>query len=298
MGEIAYIDAARARATKRAYAQAWQAFQDATHQSPPAEPRVVAVFLSDIGQKTKPSTLRVYAAAISAAHTDLGLPSPTQDPLVRKVLAGHARTKREAIVQVDPIDSFAWERITETATVPRITRSGRLESQVEANLRGLIDVCLIGLMRDAMLRRSEAAVVTWNDVSWENDGTGRLMIRRSKTDQTSVGAVKFVSAGVADTLRALRAVRTAENCDMIFEFGERQICRRISAAARHAGLDGHYAGHSPRIGMTLDLARDGVELPSLMEAGRWKSPQMPAYYIRNITAERSAVAQWYKRHAE
>ena len=37
-------------------------------------------------------------------------------------------------------------------------------------------------MFDGMLRRSEAAVLTWADVVREADGSGRLTVRRSKTD--------------------------------------------------------------------------------------------------------------------
>ena len=38
------------------------------------------------------------------------------------------------------------------------------------------------VMRDAMLRRSEAAALEWADVELRPDGSGRLTIRRSKTD--------------------------------------------------------------------------------------------------------------------
>ena len=49
-------------------------------------------------------------------------------------------------------------------------------------------------MRDAMLRVSEAATLTWRDFETEADGSGRLLIRRSKTDPEGEGAVVFVSA--------------------------------------------------------------------------------------------------------
>ena len=45
--------------------------------------------------------------------------------------------------------------------------------------------------------------------------------------------------------------------------------------------------------MARDLARAGIELPSLMNAGRWRTPVMPAPYIRNESAGRGAVAQFY-----
>ena len=47
---------------------------------------------------------------------------------------------------------------------------------------GDLDIALISLVRDAMLRVSEAADLTWKDIETEADGSGRLLIRRSKTD--------------------------------------------------------------------------------------------------------------------
>ena len=45
--------------------------------------------------------------------------------------------------------------------------------------------------------------------------------------------------------------------------------------------------------MARDLARAGIELPSLMNAGRWRTASMPARYTRNEAAGRGAVAQLY-----
>ena len=45
--------------------------------------------------------------------------------------------------------------------------------------------------------------------------------------------------------------------------------------------------------MARDLARVGIELPSLMNAGRWRTPAMPAHYTRNETAGKGAVAQFH-----
>ena len=50
--------------------------------------------------------------------------------------------------------------------------------------------------------------------------------------------------------------------------------------------------------MTLDLAEANVQLPSLMQVGRWKSSDMPALYIRNLSAGHNAVATWYRRQGQ
>jgi len=47
--------------------------------------------------------------------------------------------------------------------------------------------------------------------------------------------------------------------------------------------------------MTQDLAASGAELPAIMQAGRWKSPAMPARYAERALAGRGAVARFYAR---
>ena len=48
-----------------------------------------------------------------------------------------------------------------------------------------------------------------------------------------------------------------------------------------------------RVGMAQDLVKNGVELPALMTAGRWKSAKMPARYTERQAADRGAVARYY-----
>ena len=154
---------------------------------------------------------------------------------------------------------------------------------------------MISLMRDALLRVSEAAALRWDDLRMVDDGTGRLLIRRSKTDAEGETAVVFVSKS---TMADLEAMRAAVADDSMFGLSANQISRRIKSAALEAGLGNGFSGHSPRVGMAQDLARFGAELPTLMTAGRWRSPRMPAHYIRNETASKGAVARYYGAQTE
>jgi hypothetical protein len=70
----------------------------------------------------------------------------------------------------------------------------------------------------------------------------------------------------------------------------------LNGLAAMAGLDpSAFSGHSARVGMTQDLAASGAELPAIMQAGRWKSPAMPARYAERALAGRGAVARYYAR---
>ena len=292
----ANLTAARARSTRRAYQQAWQAFQAfaAAHDAPalPAAPLLVGRYLSTLGEACRPPTVQLHAASITAYHRDAGQASPCAHPGVRKVIAGHARRQGVAPRQAQPIDRTAAQAIAATAARPRAGRGGT-ETRPQAARRAALDVALVYVMRDGLLRRSEAAALRWADIETAEDGTGRMVIRRSKTDPAGHGAIGYLSHA---TMRALDRLDGAWGPPQarVFALSAAQISRRIAAAARAAGLGEGYSGHSPRIGMALDLTRAGTELPALMTAGRWASPRMPARYTRNEAAGRNAVACYYR----
>ncbi len=262
----------------------------------PADPVHVAAYLAERIEELghRPATLRVAAAAIAFAHRTAGIEDPCAGPEVRRMLRSATRMAGRSQKQAEGLTAEALAAIRSTACKPRRGRGGRLESPQTARARGNLDVAMISLMRDAMLRVSEAAVLIWRDIASAADGTGRLLIRRSKTDAEGEGAVAFVSTA---TMAALCSIRNeASDDDTVFGLRPNQIAKRIKMAAQVAGLGDGFSGHSPRVGMARDLARAGIELPSLMTAGRWRTSRMPAHYIRNETAGKGAVAQFYGHH--
>ena len=242
-------------------------------------------------QRHTPGTLYTVAAAIAFFHKVSGLENPCDTPKVRLFLKKANRRAGNLQRQAAALTAEALAKICETACKPRRGRGGNIENSKTAVLRGKLDIAMISLMRDALLRVSEAAALKWGDITALNDGTGRLLIRRSKTDIAGKGAVAFVSIQTMETLEVLRV--GIKESGSVFGLSPNQISKRIKQAAQSAGLGEGFSGHSPRVGMACDLARVGVELPSLMTAGRWSSPTMPALYIRNETAGRGAVAQYY-----
>lgn len=51
------------------------------------------------------------------------------------------------------------------------------------------------------------------------------------------------------------------------------------------------SGHSLRVGAAKDLTAAGFGLPAIQQAGRWKSPSMPARYAEKIVPKQGAMAQ-------
>ena len=125
---------------------------------------------------------------------------------------------------------------------------------------------MIGLMRDARLRVSEAAALTWGDLERVPGGSGRVRVGDT--------GYRVVSA---DTMKLLSSVRrgTGEN-EPLLGMRPNQIAIRIGAAATQAGLGEdhdlvcdlcHYDAHiQARLPVTEKLKessmlRDGDELP-------------------------------------
>ena len=283
--------------TRRNYRSQWARFYrwstDRGVSALPAGSMQVAVYLAERSEQSgnRPATLHTAASAIAYVHRASGLEDPCATPEVRKTLRSVTRKEGAAQRQAEGLTLEAFESILKTAYQPRRSRGGWLETPRQAECRGRLDIAMISLMRDGLLRVSEVAALRWEDIVEEEDGTGRLLIRRSKTDREGEGAVVFVSASTMESLSSIR--NGASERDSIFGLGQRQISMRIKQAARAAGLGEGFSGHSPRIGMARDLARAGTELPRLMTAGRWRSPRMPALYTRNESVARGAVAQYY-----
>lgn len=287
-------------ATRRAYAAMWRQFREWTKgeglSSLPAEPLTVAAYLvhrDACGRSA--STLAMDLRAIGHHHRAVGLPSPTTSDAVRRTAAG-LRNKAVARGRAKPrqargLTAAHLEAIRETAHLPRSGPSGRTEMPDAARRRGDLDIALIAVMRDALLRRGEATALRWGDVDFRSDGTSRVTIRRSKTSNSS--AVLYVGVRATGDLKRIRP-EGADPKARVFGFrrGRTASCR-IAAAARAAGLGEGFSGHSPRVGMAQDLTASGAGLVAIMVAGRWKSERMPAHYSRKEAVAGGAVARYY-----
>ena len=187
--------------------------------------------------------------------------------------------------------------IRATALTPRSTWGGHTETAEYARRRGLMDVALAAVMRDGLLRVSEAAALRWGDVELSGDGSGRIRIRsRRPTRRPRARCYTW------DRLPSRPCCHPPRRC------GDRRVhaglrpspghhpAEPAAGGARAVGIPGSrdISGHSGRVGMAQDLSAAGFALPELMTAGRWKSPRMPARYTERQSAGRGAVARYYQ----
>ena len=250
--------ASRSSRTRDSYANQWNRFvawsQASGKRSLPASPVDVAAYLKDRSQTgARPSTLRVAAAAIAHNHKDAGFDVPVHDYVARSVLDELTRDDSPGPSKALPLDLDCYLAIRKTAHKPRCGRGGRLERAANARRRGALDVAMIGLMRDARLRVSEASELIWGDIERLRGGSGR--VRVMGVEETGYRVVS------ADTMKLLLPTRRGTGDDeLVLGMQPNQIAIRIGAAARQAGLSEGYSGDSPRLGMIKDMETLGVHL--------------------------------------
>ena len=298
------VDAAQdshSASTRRNYVAAWQRFlmwADREGVCPiPALPETVAAYLAErAANGLSPASLRLDRAAIRYHHTDAGHANPADNEGVRRVLRGltrRAASEGHTPRQAAALTEEGLAAILATAHLRRTGRRDRTERDSSARLRGQVDIALVSVMRDALLRRSEAAALTWADVEFRSDGSARVTVRRSKSDQDGAGATLYVGRAAAAALRAIHRPASSPKARLFGLCSGRAVSNRIAAAAKAAGLTGRFSGHSPRIGMARDLVASGAGIAALQVAGRWASAQMPAHYARAELAAKGAVARFH-----
>ena len=183
MAPMAEIGPPTSRPTRTgdSYASQWNRFVDwsqaSGRRSLPASPEDVAAYLEDRSETgAKPSTLRVVVAAIARNHKDAGFDVPVQHDIARTVLDELTRDDAPGPSRARPLNLDCYLAIRKTAHKPRWGRGGRLERTASARRRGAVDIAMIGLMRDARLRVSEAAELTWGDIERLRGGSGRVRV--------------------------------------------------------------------------------------------------------------------------
>ena len=161
--DIARLQAAmatsRAPSTRRCYSAQWRLWSQwafsREYDILPALPVCVADYLLDRAEAgASIATLRLVRASIAAIHKDSGHADPTDNPGVKRVMAGLARSLAGPQRQAAGLTRDVQIAIQATAAFPRMLPSGQLESPGKAARRARLDIALVAVMRDGLLRRS------------------------------------------------------------------------------------------------------------------------------------------------
>ncbi len=285
-------------ATLRAWRFDWAAFIafcKARRLLPlPASPATVAAFIEACGEAgKKPATVRRYLATIACAHRAAKLLNPNDDEDVKLALKG---LYNRSPARQRQAKAMGWHEIKRFL----ITAGDGIRADRER--------ALLSVGYDTMARRSELVALNVEDFSFLSDGSGRVLIRRSKTDQAGEGSKAYLSPDTIAYLKAwLRTSGIKEGA--VFRrligrgrMGDRlqvdAIAQTFKRVAKFVGMTAIEAkdvsGHSIRVGATQDMLALNIDLASVMQAGRWKTTAMPMRYGEDIQAGLGGMARTAK----
>ena len=292
-----YARQAKAANTLRAYRADWADFAGwcEAHGLPalPATESTVALYLTDLAERVKTSTLQRRLSAIAQAHKAAGHVPPTKGR-VSMVWQGIRRSKGTA----------------QKGKAPARTQEVRaMVATCGDGLLGVRDRALLLLGFAGAFRRSELVGLDCSDLDFGHDGL-TVTLRRSKTDQEGAGqkvGIPYGSTPATCPVRNLRAWLDAAQVTAgpvfrgVNRWGQvsaarltdRAVALVVKRCAEAAGLDpAQYAGHSLRAGLATAAAEAGVSERVIMAQTRHKSLPMVRRYIRdgNLFRENAAAA--------
>ena len=260
----------------------------------PASPSTVATFIAYCGEAgKKPATVRRYLATIACAHRAAKILNPNDDEDVKMALKGlyNRSPKRQRQAK-----ALGWHEIK------------RFLITAGDNIRAERERALIAVAYDSMARRSELVAMDVEDFGFVEDGSGRVIIRRSKTDQAGEGSLAYLSPDTVEYLQAWLKI-SGINSGAVFRrligrgrIGPRlqvdAIAQTFKRVAEFVGMTERemrqVSGHSIRVGATQDMLALNIDLASVMQAGRWKTTVMPMRYGEEVQAGRGGMARTAK----
>jgi len=271
------IHASKAPNTRRAYRTAWGQFArwcNAQSIDPlAATTQTIAAYLANLAHTGKGlASIKMAASAINAGFAAANLNKPCNSEQVQTVIRGLARSTTVTPRQAAALDRDALAQIR-----------GHLNGSIEKSAYAAKSMAICSFMSDCALRVSEASALVWGDIAQESDGSGRITIRKSKTDQEGEGSVVYASP---QAMQDINRLRPAGDCaeHPVFNLSPSQLNRRIKAITKAAGLQGAFSGHSGRVGCAIRMTQAGAPSQTTMTQARWQTTRMLAKYTRNLTA--------------
>ena len=240
----------------------------------PTEPKIISIYLTNLSKTSKYSTLKRRIASISVIHKLKGHYLDTKHPIIMENLHGIKRVKGSRQISKKPILINNLKLIIKT-----------INELKQKEFKKVRDKALILIGFSGGFRRSELVNLEYEDMEFVKEGV-KLLIKRSKTDQSGEGSFKAIP--YFDNQEYCPVIKLKEwiafkgiNSGRIFDMSDRSVALIIKKYALLAGLDPNkYGGHSLRSGFATSAAEAGAEERNIMAMTGHKTTQMVRRYIQ------------------
>ena len=240
----------------------------------PADPKILALYLTHLSQTSKFSTLKRRIASISVVHRIKGHYIDTKHPLIVENLLGIKRKNGSRQNAKKPI------LISDLKLIINVINKQKTKKD-----RIIRDKALILIGFAGGFRRSELVALENDDVEFVREGV-KIFVKRSKTDQSGEGMTKaipsFDSVSYCPVLHLQDWMAKGKSKNnRIFPISDKSVAIIIKKYTNLVGLDGNkYAGHSLRSGFATSTAESGAEERNIMAMTGHKTTQMVRRYIK------------------
>ena len=239
----------------------------------PSEPKIIAIYLTYLSSFSKYSTLKRRLASIKVIHKLKGHYIDIKHPIIAENLMGIKRKMGVKQTAKKPL------LINDLKSLIKVIDKEKNNSKKIQN-KALL---LIGF--SGGFRRSELVSIEYDDLDFVTEGV-KIIVRRSKTDQTGLGMIKAIPYFDNKNYCPVTSLKNWINFSKIdngkiFNISDKTVALTIKKYALLAGLDhNRYAGHSLRSGFATSTAETGADERSIMAMTGHKTTQMVRRYIK------------------
>ena len=235
----------------------------------PTQPKIIALYITNLSKTSKFSTLKRRIASISVIHKLKGHYLDTKHPIIMENLHGIKRTLGSRQKAKKPI------LINDLKLIIKVIDKERIRDKA---------LILVGFAGG--FRRSELVNFDYEDIELVSEGV-KILIKRSKTDQSGEGSIKAIPYFENKEFCPVIALKKyidhkfpEDNKGKVFDISDKSVALIIKKYAEKAGLDASkYAGHSLRSGFATTAAEFGAEERNIMAMTGHKTTQMVRRYI-------------------
>ena len=244
-------------------------------QSLPSNPKVIGLYLTDLSNQKKYSTLKRRLASINVIHKIKGHHIDFRHPLIRENLIG---IKRKIGSYQKGKKPLLYSNLINIINLI----NNKLVNNNEQLLRDK-SILLLGFAGG--FRRSEIANLKIDDLEFVKEGL-KVKLNFSKSDQFGKGYVKgiplFEKTEICPVITLKKWINFRDTSkNSLFYCSDKTISLIVKKYASLIGLDPKlYSGHSLRSGFATSTASMGAEERSIMQMTGHKSSEMVRRYIK------------------
>jgi site-specific recombinase XerD len=278
-----YIRQSKSKNTQRSYASDWRHFTqwcDSNNRNPlPADPGTICLYLSDLAETHKFSTLRRRLSSINQAHRFNKYLPPGRQIEVQSLMEG---IKRENGSRQES------KKALMLPTIPELIR--KVDT---STLIGVRDKAILLLGFALASRRSEMVAINIEDLQINEFGMDvRIRETKTKNDDLIKGVVytyneycpvkatqAWMNATHIETGALFRSVDRHGNIKD--RLSDKSIALIVKKYISELGLDeGEFAAHSLRSGLSTSAAMMGITDISIMKQTGHKTREMVDRYVQ------------------